>query len=365
MKTLVFEQSAIKHNLSIVRQKAGKSVIYGVLTGDGHGTGVVELARILREEGIARFAVSEVAEAEAIRKAGMVECEILMLRSLTDPEEVGKLLDIDVVCTIGSTESGMVLNSVAQSRATVAEAHIQLDTGMGFGGLFAEETEQILSLYRNLPHVAISGIYTQIQAGYQDSKRTKAQLSLFDSAISAVQTAGFETGLTHAAGSYALLHCSFAHMGGVRASSVILGRCGRSHDDNLQKVGYGQAELSDVRWVPKGHTVGKESLVTLKKPTRVAILPVGYQNGFGVSRPEKKGFWRTLFGAFSSHTRTVRIGGQKVRILGGIGAMETLLDVTQLKCTTGDVARFDIDPLYAKGFTKVFVKSTKKESSKS
>ena len=81
MRKLVIETSALKHNLSVIKERAGGAVIYGVLSGNGHGAGVVSLAKVLRGEGIGHFAVSEVAEAEALRKAGFVEEEILMLRS--------------------------------------------------------------------------------------------------------------------------------------------------------------------------------------------------------------------------------------------------------------------------------------------
>ena len=48
--------------------------------------------------------------------------------------------------------------------------------------------------------------------------------------------------------------------------------------------------------------------------------------------------------------RTVRIGAQRARIIGAIGATETILNVTDLKCSAGDLAVFDLDPLFARGF---------------
>ena len=102
MKILVIERDALKNNISVVKERAGSAVIYGVVTGDGQGAGLIELARALRAEGIGRFAVSEVAEAAALRKAGFVEEEILMLRCTTDREELEQLLDLNVICTVGS-----------------------------------------------------------------------------------------------------------------------------------------------------------------------------------------------------------------------------------------------------------------------
>lgn len=133
-----------------------------------------------------------------------------------------------------------------------------------------------------------------------------------------------------------------------------MGRCRRSRGDGLLKVGYGEVGIEETRWLPRGHTVGNEQLVTLRHPTRVAVLPVGYQNGFGVGRARDAGLWATLRRWRSAKKQTVRINGQKARIIGRIGAIETIVDVTELKCAAGDAAVFDIDPLYARGFTREY-----------
>ena len=78
MKALVIEKDAIRRNAAAVKARAGSAAIYAVLTGDGYGAGLVELARLLREEGIGRFAVSEPADAAALRKAGFVDEELLI-----------------------------------------------------------------------------------------------------------------------------------------------------------------------------------------------------------------------------------------------------------------------------------------------
>ena len=354
MRKLVMEKAAIKHNLSVIKEKAGSAAIYGVLSGNGGGVGVVELAHLLRTEGIGRFAVTEVAEAEALRQAGFVEEEILMLRATTDRETLDRLVDLNVVCTISSVDTGMALNALAENRSTVVEAHIQVNTGMGFGGFLVSEPEKLMLAYRSLHNVALAGIYTQIHAVKADDPEAKVQLEQFAQVLNTIHAAGFETGIVHAAGSFALLHNSQALLDGVRAGSAILGRCRRTRDDKLKTVGYGEVPLTEVRWLPKGHTIGADKPLTLKKPTRVALIPVGYQNGFGVSFPRETGFmgfWRWWK---HNRKRTVRIGDQRARILGSIGATETVLDVTKVRCSAGDLATLDMDPMYAIGFTREF-----------
>ena len=122
----------------------------------------------------------------------------------------------------------------------------------------------------------------------------------------------------------------------------------------MKTAGYGEAPLAEVRWLPKGYTLGYGKPIALKKPTRVAVLPVGYQNGLGVSRPRETGFWALWRRWRRSQSRTVRIGDQRARVIGSIGATETLLNVTNLKCSTGDLACFDIDPLFAQGFVREY-----------
>ena len=353
MKTLVIEREAVKNNIGVIKERAGEAVIYAVLTGDGQGAGLVELARLLREEGIGRFAVSEAEEAEALRKAGFVDEEILMLRSTTDREVLERLVDLNVVCTISSVDTGLALNALAENRSTVAEAHIQVDTGMGFGGFLVGEPEKILLAYRSLPNVALSGIYTQLPAA-PAGQEAEHQLQQFQRVLDAIHAAGFETGTVHAAGSYALMHCDLARMDAVRAGSVLLGRCRRTKDDGLSTVGHGEAGIAEMRWLPKGHTVGAEKTAVLKAPTRVAVVPVGYQHGFGVERPRPAGLLGTLGRWRRGRRLYVRVNGQRARVIGSVGVSETLVDVTDLKCSAGDVVSFDLDPMYARGCVRQY-----------
>ena len=348
MNTLVIEKSALKNNISLVKEQAGASYIYANLSGDGYGAGAVPLAKLLRDEGIRRFCVDSANTAAALRKAGLVDEEILMLHSTSDREVLEKLSDLNVVCSVGTLEAGMALNALAESRATVIEAHLQIDCGMGFGGFPAEEPEKIVSVIRNLPNVAFSGVYTQLASG----RAMDTQLAAFQQAVDDIHAAGCETGLVHAAGSYAMLHSDLAHLDAVRAGSILLGRCARSRNDGLITVGYGETTVDSIRWLPRGHTLGNEKKVTLRKPARVAVLPVGYQHGFGVDRPAVT-LWEAIRRVLGRR-KTVRVNGQKTKILGAVGATETLVDVTGLKCAEGDTAVFDLDPLYARGVQREY-----------
>ena len=353
MKRLVIDRQAVVNNLKTIRDKAGKAKIYAVLTGDAYGAGLLEMAGLLHQNGVTRFAVSEPSDAAKLRKAGLEEEEILMLRSTVNRQELEQLLDLNVVCSIGSSEAGMVLNSLAESRSTIAEAHVQVDSGMGYGGFVISEPDKILAVFQNLQNVAISGIYTQFQSSSTNEKAVAVQLDEFTQVVRQIQRAGFETGIVHAAGSFSTLRYDFARLDAVRVGSALLGRCKRVKNDGLQRVGCCEATIEDIRWLPAGHTVGYENPVKIKKPTRVATLAVGYQNGLSVSRPRQKGLLARLFPK-KNDDLAVRIDSQRAKVIGRVGGIETLIDVTGLKCSAGDWVQIELDPMYARDMPKEY-----------
>ncbi len=355
MNTLVIERQAVRQNAAAIKEEAGSAAVCAVLAADAYGAGLTEMAGLLRGEGISRFAVSESSEAAELREAGFVDEEILMLRSTTDREELERLMDLGVVCTIGSYDTGVALNALAEARATVAEAYLQADTGTGLGGFLAGEPDKILAMYRYLPSVAISGIYTRLSGSRAGNRAARTQAGEFQTVIKNIHEAGFETGMVYIAAPYPFLHRGFDAPDGILAADAsVLGRGRGKKDDGLCRVGYGEAALCEVRWLPKGHPAGSEAPVVLKRPARVAVLPIGYQNGFGVTGRQNGELLNALRSWWSGRRKTVRIGGQTARVIGRIGAMETTIDVTDLKCGVGDIAVFEIDPLYARGLKREY-----------
>lgn len=354
MKRLVIDIAAIRCNLSVIRERAGTSVIYGALTGDGYGVGLAELAGILRENGIDRFAVNSTDDARTLRTGGFETEEILMLHSTMDPRAISTMLDLNVVFTIGSQEAGELLNRLAGEKEQLAKAHILIDTGMGFGGFLPQEKDKLLSLYQYLPYVEPTGIYTHLYSAGND---ITASLDRFSSAVDAIRLAGFEPGLCHAASSSALMTYGHTQLSAVRVGSAVLGQCRAKKGEELKGCCHGEATLDSVRWLPKGSTIGNEQLATLRQDTRVAIIPVGYLNGFGQEHSRQISLLARAGSWVNQHLRSVTINGQQARIIGKVRATETAIDVSDIQCQPGDIALFDIDPLFAQGLERYFVDS--------
>ena len=353
MRTYVAEKDAILHNLQILTKKADGTHIWAVLKGNGYGLGAGPMAELCRSKGITRFAVTEISEAIAIRKLGG-NLSILMLRPTKDPVELQQMLDLDVIATIGSTEDAAALNAMAGQRGIVAEAHVKIDTGMGRYGFHPDETGKILSVYRYNDALAVSGIYTHFHSAFCDEKATQAQYEQFRMVISSIEAAGIEPGAAHCCNSEAFLRHPEMKMQGVRLGSALLGRVRVKSE--LRRVGFCEATVDEIRWLPAGHTTGYGAGWKAKKPTQIAVISVGWYHGFTASYGDDLSRFRDRLRAVLQGVKRlllpkriyVTINGQKCRVLGHVGMLHTVCNVTKASCRVGDKVELDINPLMLK-----------------
>ncbi len=351
MKLLVIEREKMRQNLALVRQRAKGASLYGVLKGDAYGLGLIETARLMKDEGITRFAVGQPHDGALLRREGFQHEEILLLRSTADPSEIEALLDAGLTATIGSRDAALALSGLAERRSTVAEAHLKVDTGLGRYGFLPEEFDKIQSVYEYMGNLAITGVYTQLNA-HAGARAVTAQMERFRVLLTKMQEAGMETGVLHAAGSTALFRYDLPKLDAVRVGLAVSGRLpGKA--SGLQAVGHIECPLTELRWLPKGHTVGSSEMHTCKRATRVGLVPVGIGDGFLVGRRKKAPFFnpRALF----AHGPQVWIHDQQAKVLGNVGLEHTALDCTDLTCSVGDVVRFEVDPQFSGRLPKKYL----------
>ena len=362
MKAYVVEKEALSHNIELLQKMANGVPIWAVLKGNGYGIGALPLARHLAEAGIDHFCVTEVREAELLRENGFEDAAILMLRSTGDPAELNRLMDLRVILTIGSWETACAINAIAAERADVVEAHLKIDTGMGRYGFLPDELDQLLPIFRYMPGLHVTGIYTHLHSAFCSQKATIAQAEAFQGVLDQLHAADCETGMAHMLNSAGLLKYPQYAMDGVRVGSAILGRVSVRGNFGLTRIGECQATVEELRWLPKGHSCGYGAGWTAKKPTRVAVFSVGWYHGFGVEmgndlfrfRDCLRGVLRNLRQMIFKKHITVTVNGKKCRVLGHIGMLHTCVDVTNVPCAVGDPAVFDLKPLLLKGIEVVY-----------
>lgn len=355
MNTYVISRELLEQNILQLKKQAKGVPIWAVIKGDGYGLGTLPLAELLADNGIERFCVTEVHEAELLRENGFRDAQILMLRSVSDRETLHRLLDLGVILTVGSWETAQMIDALARERADIAEVHIKIDTGMGRYGFLPSETERVIALYREMKHLAIGGIYTHFNCAFADDRLTKREFAEFQNVIAQLRTAGLETGIVHCCNSSAFLKFPEMHCDGVRLGSAILGRM--PFRTKLRPVGYLESEVEELHIVPKGHSTGYGAVWTAKRETRLAIVPVGWYHGFHVScRPDMtrardclRSALSALKGILRSQRIYVEINGKRCPVVGAIGMLHCAVDVTEINCKTGDRVIVQMNPLHQKG----------------
>ena len=202
MNAYVVDRKALEQNIQVLREKAGNTPIYGVIKGNGYGLGLIPMARILRDSGIDRFAVTGLEEVCALREAGFAEEEILMMRATCIPEELEVLLEQNATATIGSLECAVALNQAAEKMNKSFLCHLKIDTGMGRYGFLPEQLEEIQQVY-SLSHLQITGIYTHFHSAFSSEQDTRAQFVAFTGVLDKLAAAGYDLGTRHCCNSSA------------------------------------------------------------------------------------------------------------------------------------------------------------------
>jgi alanine racemase len=354
MNAYIVSRQDLLGNVHKLKEIAGDKPVYGVIKGNGYGLGLIPMAEALREGGIDRFAVTELSEVRALREHGFETEEILMLRATCLHEELSELLALGATATVGSLACAEAMEQAAKEAGTVFPCHIKIDTGMGRYGFFPEETQEISQVYA-LPHLQPTGIYTHFHSAFCNEQETRQQFSAFQKVCDTLTDQGLKIGLRHCCNSSAFLQYPEMHMDAVRVGSALLGRLAVPND--LTRIGWCESKVEVLRELPKGHSVGYGAAWKAKRPTKIAVCGVGYFHGFGAESGNDIFRFRDCVRGGLSYVKAflkkkafyVTVNGKPARVLGHIGMVQTICDVTDIPCQVGDPIRIEINPLLLKG----------------
>lgn len=347
---LVIERDKLVHNLQVVQLEVGVPVI-GVLKGNGYGCGLVELATVLGEQGIGFFAVTDLADARRLRESGF-EQEILLLAPPSMPSDIKELLELGVIATISNYDGATMAAGVAQAMDAQLPVHLKCDTGFGRYGFLPEEIDRMIQV-AGLPGLLVKGVYTHFANAFGKSKRcVAAPLERFQYMLDALKGAGIDCGLVHAANSCAALRFPDTRFDAVRVGSALLGRLPIPDQWGLSRVGHLKSQVVELRNLPADYAVGYASVSKTKRPTRIAVVPCGYETGFGVEKSKDifrpidvlRYCWRDLRSL--NHQIIVEVAGQRAPVLGRVSMCNVVVDVTGANCEIGNDVILPVNPLF-------------------
>lgn len=314
----IVDLSALAHNLDTVRRRLPRGCdILAVLKADAYGHGALPVAKALAGSRVTRFGVASPAEGIALREAGLTQ-QILVLGPLF-PEQLPQLVAHRLTPAISSTDLISPLTRVLGDRSSPYPVHIKVETGMGRLGLMPDTVLELLGTPEFKGPLTAEGLMTHLSdADNEDERYTKEQIALLQSVLVRTESAGFTIPIVHAANSAAVLAHPSAHLTLVRPGLLLYGyppASRLSKEVDLKPMLALRTKVAQVRTIQPGGSVSYARTYQATRPTKIAVLPIGYADGYS----------RGL-----SNKGSVLIKGQRAPIVGRVCMDMTMVDVTHI-----------------------------------
>jgi len=298
---------SIAYNIHQIRKKVGnKTKTMAVMKANAYGHGAVEVAKVAIDAGAQWLAVALVEEGIQLREAG-IQSPILILGS-TPPDQVHEVIKYNLSQTVCSRELIETLSNEAQSWNQTAKVHIKVDTGLGRLGIFPEEVAAFVKESSCLEGIEIEGIFTHFSVADEDKAFTELQIKKFKEVISNLEREKIHIPLKHAANSAAVVGFASSYFNLVRPGEM-------NRTIPLKPAMSFKTKITYLKRVPAGYSLSYDRTFTTERKSLIAILPVGYADGYP----------RAL-----SNKGEVLIKGKRAPVVGMICMDMTLVDVTHI-----------------------------------
>ncbi|HXX66534.1 MAG TPA: alanine racemase [Polyangiaceae bacterium] len=312
---------ALRHNLRVVRKRAGAARVWAVLKADAYGHGAPAVARTLERAGVDGFCVALLEEGVELREAGIGAPILVMGGHYGSAHE--EVIARGLVPVVYDLETIAAFARLARtgSIARPVDVHVKVDTGMARLGVTMRDLPQLADALAACPEVRVRGLMTHLAcADAGDDSENVDALARFDEASVVLDRRGIRPEVRHAANSAALLR-GCACFEAVRPGIALFGVAPRVSGDllssELKPVMRVRSEIVAVRVVEPGSAVGYGATWRAPRRSRVATVPIGYADGLS-RHLGNRGY--------------VLVHGRRAPIVGAVSMDMTMIDVTDVEC---------------------------------
>ncbi len=200
---------AVAHNLSLLRthfRDSGRTRIMAVVKSDAYGHGIPLITPLCLQAGIIDFGVATVEEGISLRSLVPRNIAIYLLAP-TLPQEALAIVAHDLIPLISDWPMGQALSEAGLEQGVMAQAHLDIDTGMGRSGAAPQDAVALLAALDRLPTLQITGLTTHFARAEDDPEDALAQHQIFTEIIDELGVRASSL-LIHAANSPATLSLS-------------------------------------------------------------------------------------------------------------------------------------------------------------
>lgn len=325
--------SALRHNYRQLKALAGEREVLGVVKANAYGHGAVQVARILANEGVRIFGVASVEEGIELRRSGITGRILCFGGPLG--ASASDLLEFGIEPVIFNEEDAKRLAQQAHGSPRPLSLHLKVDTGMGRLGIPLRHFDSLLKRILSSPSLKLESVMTHLaRADEPDAGPTDHQIQNFTLVEEAVKRLQPSLPVFHLCNSAALMDRKLGDTQWVRPGIALYGAYPhprfRPNTQAIAVEGEGdtRAPLIDLRPVmswktqiislkefPAGSPLSYGGAFVTRRPSKIAIVPVGYADGY--SR------------AFSNKG-VMLVRGRRVPVVGRVCMDLSLIDVSDL-----------------------------------
>jgi alanine racemase len=314
-------KSHILHNLRQYRKVIGQErLLMPVVKSNAYGHGLVEIAKLIDSVKIAdKICVANSDEAHILIK-NHIHSPIFIL-SYWEKEVIKKITGNNIELAVYNYEQAKFLSSLKKK----IKIHLKVDTGTSRLGILDKDFISFVKKIRKLPNINISGIFTHFANSEEDNNFTREQTEKLEKIKIALNNLGLQNIQYHAACSAAVMSNNNTFFDGLRLGLGMYGYWPSLHSKILAAKYYPwfrlkpalswKTKIIQIKELPKNTFIGYGCSYLTKNKTKIAILPIGYNEGYD----------RGL-----SNQGLVYIKGRKCPVLGRICMNLTMIDASKL-----------------------------------
>lgn len=323
---LTVDLAAIEANWRALGRRIMPSECAAVIKADAYGCGIEPVAAHLAKAGCKTFFVADLFEARLARAAAP-DAAIYVLSSLL-PGTAPVFADLRARPVIGSMVELAEWDAFCSAQQWQGGAALHVDTGMNRLGITANEAAALAPRIRSENHGITLLMSHLVSAEVPDHPINERQMALFREVR--ILYRGITSSLSNSSG---IFLGNAAHCDMVRPGVALYGvnpTPGRSNP--MRPVIELQARIAQVRIVPKGETVGYNGGWTAKRQTRLAIVAIGYADGY----------LRAAGSSDEAPGGEAIIAGKRCPIAGRVSMDLIAIDITDLpegSARRGDLAK--------------------------
>jgi alanine racemase len=290
--------------------------VLSVVKDEGYGHGALHVARAAMKSGVRFLALSTVEEAMDLRERG-VSGRILLLGD-RQAAELPWCVAHNFTCCVTEPETVMQLGALAAQAGKRVPVHIKINTGMNRYGVPWENAAALAEIIGSIKSLELEGVLSHFsQSDETDKTFANLQMQRFKMALDSIASRQMELKLRHLCNSGGFLDLPDAHFDMVRLGILPLGVYPSSvcrRIPGIEPVMSVKARIAAIQNLQPGDCVGYGMRYTANSPRRIAVLPIGYGDGF--PRVRNQGF--------------ALIHGQRAPLVGGVAMDAITVDITEI-----------------------------------